>query len=372
MDKLLLIGPSPARPGGVATYIRHLTAALEIDATADWDFFPTDKGTQTSFRSRLSAGLSVGRNLRHRLARGDCAVAHICCGSDQSGWGLREALFHAVMCQRAGLRTLLHLHASALPHLLSPERIERRVLLGRLMSADAIAVPSEATSDLLAECGIPRSNLCVIPNSVPLLPWAPRTRLPGSPLRLVLVGSIEERKGIEVLIDALVRLAEAQPGQIQVNAYGSPTAPPDRLNLWRTRGEQVGLRFWGAVPPAQIQRALEDSDGLILPSLAECQPFALLEAMSASRPVLASNCGGVGRLLAGGAGDCVVPGDLTGLVIALERWVAEPERLAQIARSGWERVRDRHSLPAGLEATKAAWDRATKAGAPPTTAGPQR
>ncbi len=225
MDKLLLIGPSPARPGGVATYIRHLTAALEGDATTDWAFFPTDKGAPTSLVGRLSAGLGLAHNLRRRLAEGDCEVAHICCGSDHSGWGLREGLLHSGVCQRAGLRTLLHLHASALPQLLSPDRVERRLLIGRLAAADALAVPSSATSNLLADCGIPQSRICVIPNSVPLLPWAPRPRRPDSPLRLLLVGSIEERKGIDVLLDALAQLAIDQPGQIQVDAYGPLECP---------------------------------------------------------------------------------------------------------------------------------------------------
>ncbi len=148
--------------------------------------------------------------------------------------------------------------------------------------------------------------------------------------------------------------------------------PPDRLSLWQARGEQVGLHFWGAVAPAQIQRALSESDGLILPSLAECQPFALLEAMAASRPVLASDCGGVGQLLAEGAGDCVLPGDATDLVGTLKRWVARPGHLERLARGGWERVRDRHSLPAGLAATHRAWDVAKSTGAPQTSSGPQR
>jgi glycosyltransferase involved in cell wall biosynthesis len=372
VDKLLLIGPSPARPGGVATYIRHLTAALEGDASTDWAFFPTDKGTSNSLRGRLSAGLGVARDLRRRLAEADRQFAHICCGSDESGWGLREGLFHGGMCQRAGLRTLLHLHASALPHLLSPERAERRFLVHRLGSADALAVPSDATLDLLAECGIPRSRICVIPNSVPLLPWSPRPHRPGSPLRLLLVGSIEDRKGIEVLLDALAQLAKDHPGQIQVDAYGPAAVSRDRLALWQARGGQLGLRFLGAVPPAQVQQALSASDGLILPSLAECQPFALLEAMAASRPVLASDCGGIGRLLAGGAGDCVLPGDTADLVRALKRWIAQPDHLLRLARGGWERVRDQHSLPHGLAATHEAWDLATQAGTLRTSGGPQR
>jgi glycosyltransferase involved in cell wall biosynthesis len=352
---LLLIGPSPTRAGGVATYLRHLTAALADEADTNWAFFATDKGKAASLGGRLAAALRVARDLKRTLVASDRGIAHICCGSDGSGWGLREGLLHAGLCQRAGLRTLLHLHASALPELLSPGRADRGFLIRRLASADALAVPSEATRALLVDCGISEGRVCVIPNAVPLRPWAPRLRPSGEAMRLLFVGSIETRKGVDVLLEALSLVGLEHPGALRVDAYGPPAAPKRQLRQWSAAGESVGLHFCGAVSPSEVQRALSESCGLVLPSLAECQPFALLEAMAASRPVLATDCGGVSELLSGGAGDCVPPGDAAALAAGLRAWLTAPERLEKLARTGWERIRDQHSIEAGLAATKAAW-----------------
>lgn len=355
LHKLLLIGPSPSRAGGVATYLRHLTAALEGDSDPDWAFFPTDKAEANSLGGRLAAALRIARDLRRLLASGDHDLAHICCGSDSSGWGLREGLLHAGLCQRAGLRTLLHLHASALPQLLTQSGPSRHLFVRRLAALDGLAVPSEATRALLADCGIAEDRVCVIPNAVPLLPWAPWRRPPREAMRLLFVGSIEARKGIGVLLEALSLLALEHPGALRVDAYGPAAVSDEQFLRWKEAGKDVGLRFCGAVSPAEVQRALAQSCGLVLPSLAECQPFALLEAMAASRPVLATDCGGVSQLLGGGAGDCIPPGDAAALAVSLGAWLRSPERLEKLARTGWERVRDEHSIEAGLAATKAAW-----------------
>jgi len=355
LNKLLLIGPSPARAGGVATYLRHLTSALDDCASTHWTFFATDKGGTLTLRERLSAGLRVARALRGDLRDGSHRLAHICCGSDVSGWGLREGLLHAGLCRRAGLRVLLHLHASALPQLLSPSRPERPLLMGRLHAMDALAVPSMTTRDLLLSYGLRADRICVLPNSVPLLPWSPNERSEDAPLQLVLVGSIEERKGIDVLLDALSKVAVRRPGALRVDAFGPSEVSAVQFQNWQKKGSSVGLQFHGAVSPEAVHEALVGSDGLLLPSLAECQPFALLEAMSASRPVIASETGGIAHLLRNDAGECVPPGDARTLAATLEAWIDAPQRRQALARTGWERVRDEHSLAVGLAATAAAW-----------------
>ena len=41
------------------------------------------------------------------------------------------------------------------------------------------------------------------------------------------------------------------------------------------------------------------------------------------------------------------------------RWLEDPGYRESLARAGWERVRDEHSLTQGVRATQRAWDIAT-------------
>jgi len=173
-----------------------------------------------------------------------------------------------------------------------------------------------------------------------------------------MVGTVEERKGFGVLLDALEVLKGQQSPPLIVDAYGPYATSPDTLAAWERRGAELGLRFHGPCPPDAIQTHLLASDGLLLPSYAECQPFVLLEAMAASKPVMASQVGGVDRLLRGGAGKVIPPGEAGALAEALLRWLEHPEECRELARGGWERVRDEHSITKGMEATLSAWKNA--------------
>ena len=331
---------------------------LNSCAQEEWSFFSTDKRNLASHPARVTEGLRVARGLRAELRNDRHRFTHICCGSDSTGWGLREGLLHARLSRNARLPTLLHLHASALPELLARKGTESALLKSELRRIDALAVPTRSSADLLESIGVAAQRITVIPNFVPVPPWSPRATSSERPLRLLMIGSVEERKGFHVLLEALEALP-AQTLPLQIDAYGPTKASSPLFDLWRERGEPHGLKFWGEVSPEAVREQLRSSDGLILPSMAECQPFALLEAMAASRPVMATRVGGIADLLRDGAGDCFAPGNPRELSRALVRWVEDPLHRENLARAGWERVRDEHSLTQGVRATQRAWDTTT-------------
>ena len=353
---LLLTGPSPRRPGGVATFVRSLTEALTTDhPRLDWDLFATDK-RGGSPAGRLAGGLAVAVGLAARLRRRRPGLVHLCCGSDRTGWGLREAAIHASLARRSGARVLLHLHASGFEHLWT-RRLERIHIQRTLGLADGVAVLSPGQRRGLIERGLTPERVFVIPNGVRVPPLAPpprRVPTRDAPLRLLLVGSVEERKGVGELLDALQEVRIARGPVVEVDVLGPTVAPPERIREWRRRGEPLGLWLRGSVPAPDIPARLADCDGLVLPSHAEGLPFALLEAMAASRPVIASSAGAITELLEG-AGDLVAPRSVPELAEALIRWVDDPGHRVRIAEAGWGRVRDTASIEVTLAATLAAW-----------------
>ena len=357
MRSLLLTGPSPERSGGVATAVRQLLEWLPESPWSDWSYFATDKGGSAlpGPIARLTSGVDVAASLRETLAATQPNLLHVSCGSDASGWGLREGLLHAELGRRAGAAVLLHLHASALEELLSPFSRESRLFLKGLRRVSAIAAPAQASLALLEDRGIAASRLFHVPNCVPVTDWKPPPAASSDKLRLCFVGSIEPRKGIAVLIEALRRVNQGAQ-RVEVLAFGPQACPDDIFACWQDKGKALGLRLMGALPPSDVAEAIRASDGLVLPSLAECQPYSLLEAMAACRPVLATSSGGVSSLLRDGAGQLVQPGDPADLARALTRWCDAPEERLSLARRGWERVQEGHSIGIGRQSFVRAWE----------------
>lgn len=131
-----------------------------------------------------------------------------------------------------------------------------------------------------------------------------RRRLPHAEPILVCAGSLIPRKGHGVLLRALARCT-GEPWRLQLAGEG-----PERAELVRLAGE-LGLteriEFLGALPPDAMPAFLANADLFILPSFSEGRSNALLEAMAAGLPVVASAIDGVTELVDDGRTGRVFP-----------------------------------------------------------------
>ncbi len=349
---LLLVGPSTDRPGGVATWFRLVTAALARRGDDGWAHFETDKphGGHGSLATRLADGGQVAKRLRTALVEAPPDIVHIACGS---GWSFREAAVHAVLARQVGARVVLHLHAASLERWWRRGAAERPVIRRVLGSADAVAVLSPGIRDWLVARGVPSARLHVVPNGVPV----PAERHPPPnppPIRLLVVGSVDPRKGVLDLMSALEAIEPIRRAELQIRWVG----PGDkRLDGWRRRGAPLGVVFSGPASPEEVQAALAHVHGLLLPSRREGLPFALLEAMSVGVPVLSTDTGAIGELLEDGAGVLVPPGRPAALTRALEAWLENPSALEAIGAAGRRRVLERHRLDDTMAALDGLWAR---------------
>lgn len=94
-----------------------------------------------------------------------------------------------------------------------------------------------------------------------------------------------------------------------------------------------------------VDDVLAALDLFVLPSLREGMPNALLEAMAAARPVIASDLDGVREIVRDGeTGWRVPPGDIPALTEALVRGLGDPATAARLGRAAREWVRAHASL----------------------------
>jgi glycosyltransferase involved in cell wall biosynthesis len=103
-----------------------------------------------------------------------------------------------------------------------------------------------------------------------------------------------------------------------------------------------------------VQALYDAADVFTLPSLYEAMPYALLEAMSAGLPVVATNVSGVPEVvLPGCTGTLVPPANAHALAAALRPLLDSPGLREQMGRAGRERVlrdfNERETMPRTID-----------------------
>jgi len=159
----------------------------------------------------------------------------------------------------------------------------------------------------------------------------------GSADRLVLaVGNLYPVKGHRFLLEACALLRQRHP-----NLHLAIAGRGALANALREQARALGLarHFHLLGLRADIPNLLAGADVFVLPSVSEGLPLALLEAMFAGRPIVASDVGEVRAALADGAAGLVVePGSVAALAAALDRLLATPSEAAEFGARAAQRA----------------------------------
>jgi glycosyltransferase involved in cell wall biosynthesis len=220
-------------------------------------------------------------------------------------------------------------------------RLYRRVALAlaaRVSSVVAVSqtVAAQLRSDLL----LPARHVRVIPNGIPAVPDVPLTLraelgLEAHAVLIVSVGSLYGVKGHADLVRALATVVAEVTRPVHLAIAGRGPEESSVASLAASLGVAHRVHLLGL--RADVSNVLRSADLFALPSRSEALPLALLEAMSAGRPIVATDVGDVAALLQHGAAGLVTPpGDLTALASAMRQLIEEPllaEQLAGRARA---------------------------------------
>jgi glycosyltransferase involved in cell wall biosynthesis len=165
----------------------------------------------------------------------------------------------------------------------------------------------------------------------------------GCPPKALVVGSVgwlTDVKGHTYLIEAVAKLKQDFPA-LHLVIIGSG----DRHDALLQQAESAGLRdavhFLGHRD--DIESCLAGMDLFVLPSLNEGMGRALIEAMAAGLPVIASHVGGIPAVIRHErTGLLVPPGDANALAVALRRLLDRPEWAAQLGVAASRSVDSRY------------------------------
>jgi glycosyltransferase involved in cell wall biosynthesis len=205
-------------------------------------------------------------------------------------------------------------------------------LLARLPAHLVDVSEHECDAALAARVGSPGRHV-VIPNGVPDVPPALRADPRREPPRLTMVARFEPQKDHAGLLRALARLSRLP---WTADLVGDGPGQAEARSLARALGLQDRVTFLGA--RTDVPELLADAQLAVLTTRWESLPLAVLEAMRAGLPVLASEVGGVGEAVTHGRnGLLVAPGDDVGLVAALRALLTDAELRARLGEAGRRR-----------------------------------
>ena len=169
-----------------------------------------------------------------------------------------------------------------------------------------------------------------------------RLGVAGAEIVVVVVGRLEStHKGHIYLLEAVASAPIRELGApIRLLFVGEGASRRELEDAARQRGLERRVIFYGAAPHTEVPALLAASDIFALPSVVEGMPLAILEAMAAGLPVIATAVGAVPQVIEDGqTGLLVPPGDAAALAQALRHMLTTPADAARYRTNAWNRVR---------------------------------
>jgi len=228
------------------------------------------------------------------------------------------------------------------------EWLEPRV--GR--QADTVIATCSDEAFELRALGVPSSRIAIAPCGVDLAHFAAEgdTEPKGARHRVLSVGRLVPRKGVDLVVRALATLTEWGVDDVELVIAGSDgTAEVDpevaRLSaLAQQLGVADRVRFRGQVSRDRMPALLRSADAVVCAPWYE--PFGIvpLESMACGTPVVASAVGGlIDSVIDGATGLHVPPRDPDAIAAALQDLLGDEDRRRAWGRAGRARVESRFS-----------------------------
>ncbi|MBD3316848.1 MAG: glycosyltransferase [Chitinivibrionales bacterium] len=171
--------------------------------------------------------------------------------------------------------------------------------------AQAYKCSSESLKERLpALSGVPRERIEIIRRPIPTRAFDARRKhhdLTADRIDILFSGRLERRKGSETILSSIQDILRLDPrirvtfaGETQVGETLSSRTAIERAVSPRERHR---VSFLGAVKRHELCTLYCRSSILLMPSLFDNAPYALLEAMAAKLPVAAADVGGVNEII---------------------------------------------------------------------------
>jgi glycosyltransferase involved in cell wall biosynthesis len=212
---------------------------------------------------------------------------------------------------------------------------------------DAVVAVSGRLRQELVSGGLRTDRVHVIQNA-----WEPggtlmrrmearkRLGLPERTKVIAWVGRMSPEKGPDLIIRAF---AGMEPSHAHLSMIGAGPSEWECRNLADALGIRGRCHWHGTLP--EVASLLPAFDVVAITSRTEGTPMVLLEAMAAGVPIVATSVGGIPDVVSPSEAKLVPPGDIPGLVAALEEVLGDPPAAAERSRAAKHRLERDFAVP---------------------------
>lgn len=206
---------------------------------------------------------------------------------------------------------------------------------------------SDSVAATELELGLHPDQVVVVPNGVRIEAAWPASSardelgLDHDTFTVGIVGRLRPEKAHEVVLEALGKLID-DGRKVQLCIVGDGPRRAELSHIAHELGISRDVVFAGE--HANAARLAAAFDVGVLCSRWEGLPLAALETMAAGVPLVASAVGGLPKLLSGGVGLLVAPGDSRGFAKAIAGLQDDPAARRELAMLGERRVREEYSF----------------------------
>jgi glycosyltransferase involved in cell wall biosynthesis len=200
--------------------------------------------------------------------------------------------------------------------------------------ASTVAPVSNEIADILISLGIPERKFRVPLFGVDtdIFYPAPSRQMPDRCIRLLFVGSLIERKGLQDLIEAM---DDPELKSVRLMVIGQGHLKTVLISRAEELGLQDRITWESSVPQNQVAHIMRESDLLCLPSYMEGRPNVVNEAMASGLPVIVTRIGGIPDMVTEEKTALLFePGDINQLRIHLKKVVREPDLMVRMGKAG--------------------------------------
>ncbi len=244
----------------------------------------------------------------------------------------------AFIALASGARVILHTHA----YVKAPSSVLDGAVRGQeLRRLSGFAFVSEyALSRFRADFPGLRAPQRAVPNGLDMRAWSaakPKDR------SILCVGRALRHKGHIEAMAAITRVLASRPewsARFMVSDPAAADREPQTVDALRAAAEPFNgrIRVDSNVPYAEVKAAWESAEvGMVLTTGPEPFGRTALEAMASGAALITSGRGGLAEI----CGPCAVtvePSDAGGIAVALGQLLDAPDRRAELARAGRQRV----------------------------------
>ncbi|RVV98468.1 colanic acid biosynthesis glycosyltransferase WcaL [Mesobaculum littorinae] len=303
--------------------------------------------------ARLGATIARVQREDGRIAAKSLALtpAALAIGDELRAWGADHV--HAEFAGHPATAAWIAHHVSGTPYSISCRAHDifrsQRLLAEKFAAASAVRSVSDFARKFLVNRvpGVPDERIEVIHSSVDTARIRPLPAAPEGRFEILYVGSLQPRKGVPVLLDALDRMPRDADWRLTIAGDG-----PDRAAL-EAAARRFGprVRFLGQQDFARVSELYRDAHVCVAPSIigpggrTEGIPNVMMEALAFARPAISTDVSGIPELIRDGDTGRLVPAnDAAALAAALEDIRRDPVAARAMALRGRALVEAEYDL----------------------------